>query len=161
MRNRRLTKAALPFLAGAALIGSTMAPAASADATQTAHGCGATVTFLHKLESFVKVYDKGSSKLGTPGTSQAALAAYLNKASKFFNTSANEWAAAGKYAPSSVTASFEASVLQLKKTAADFSAAGDAVKADKLSAMTTDIKAAEKDSTGFGKALEPLVRKCA
>lgn len=160
MRDLRVMKAALPLLAGAALIGSTMAPAASAHDLQTAHSCDASLAFLHKIVSFEKTYDKGSSKLGTPGNSRAALETYLNKASSFFNTSANQWAGVGSYAPSSVTKSFQASVLQLKKTAADFGAAADAVKADSISSVDTDVKAAESDASKFAKALIPLVTKC-
>lgn len=161
MRDMRVVKAALPLLASAALIGSTTAPAASAHDLQTPHSCGASLTFLHKIQAFDKTYNKGAGILGkSPGTSQAALATYLNRASKFFNTSANEWASVGKYAPSSVSGSMQAAALQLKKTAADFGAAADAVKAGSISAMTRDVTTADKDAEKFGKALEPLVEKC-
>ncbi len=158
MRNSRVLKVALPFLASAAAIGSTMAPAASA---AIPHACGATTTFASKLESFEKVYDKGAKGLGQPaGSSTAAVAAYLGKATAFFKTSASQWAAVGKYAPSSVKSSFNASVVQLHKTAADFGNAQAAVKSGKVSAMNTYIKQAGKDANKFDTVLQPLIKKC-
>jgi hypothetical protein len=158
MRNSRVVKAGLPLLAGAALFGSTMAATASA---AIPHTCGATTTFANKLDSFEKVYDQGAKSLGQPaGSTTTAIAAYLGKATAFFKTSASGWAAVGKYAPSSVKSSFNASIVQLQKTASDFSAAQTAVKADKVSAMNADIKTAQKDADDFDTVLQPLIKKC-
>ncbi len=158
MRNTRVMKAALPLLAGAAVFGGTVVPAASA---REAHLCGATTAFVNKLEAFEKTYNKGASHLGKPkGETLQALAAYLDKATRFFHTSTKEWATVGKVVPSSVKTSFDNSVAQLRKTTSDFSAAAKDVKSGDLKAMEADVLKAEKAANGFDNALQPLIKKC-
>jgi hypothetical protein len=156
MRNSHVVKAVLPLLAGAAVIGGTTAPAASA---RTPHLCGASATFAQKLIAFEKSYDKGASKLGQPnGKTVRALASYLDNAAKFFNSETHGLTTVGKYAPSSV--SLDDYVARLKKTSADFRAAAKDIRSGDIPATEKHAKAAAKAANGFADALPTLIKKC-
>jgi hypothetical protein len=158
MRNTRVMKAALPIVAGAAMLGGTVAPAASA---REAHLCGATTPFVKKFEAFEKSYNRSVSHLGQPkGSSLSALLPYLSKAKKVFRADWQELTALAKTAPKGVSGSFDEIDAKLKKTANDFGAALKDLRSGDLKGLQTHVKGAQKADNGFATALKSLAKQC-